>query len=228
MLKLAGNDLAVRDYFTPFNQQKLADKDDDLGSGGPLLLPDQSGAHPHEVLVAGKGGTLYVLDRDNLGQFNPANDNRAVQTISAGGGAFGAPAYWNAHVYWQVSNDVLRDYALRDGRLAAAAQGPDKFPDPGATPTVSANGATNGIVWVIEPKGWRSSDNRAVLHAYDAANVAHELYSSNRNATRDRAGASLHFTIPTVADGRVYIGTKNEVDVYGLLTSAAQTAQSGK
>jgi len=228
VLKLAGNDLAVRDYFTPFDQQKLSDSDSDLGSGGPLLLPDQPGAHRHEVLMAGKGSLLYVLDRDNLGQFNPRDDSRAVQTIQAANEAFGAPAYWNGHVYWQVSYDVLRDYALQNGRLALARQGPDKFGDRGATPTISADGTRNGIAWAIETKNWRSVSNNAVLHAYDASNVARPLYNSNQNGSRDRAGTALRFTIPTVADGRVYVGTKNEVDVYGLLPATTKPTPSPK
>jgi hypothetical protein len=224
-LTLSGQSLNVTDYFTPFNQEKLNDADLDLGSGGPILLPDQPGPHPHLVIVAGKGGTIYVVDRDNMGRFHTGDDSHAVQTITKMESALSAPAYWNQNVYILVSNDVLKDFALKDGRLSPqpVAQANEKFVDPGATPAVSANGTKNGIVWVIQTKGWRSSDRFAVLRAYDAANVSHELFNSETNAARDRAGACLRFTIPTVVNGRVYIGTKSEVDVYGLLPTAGKT-----
>jgi hypothetical protein len=127
-------------------------------------------------------------------------------------------AYWNKNVYFLGSEDVLRDFALERGRLTlkAAARGP-KFTDPGATPTISANNTKDGIVWVIGSKTWNGSDRPAVLHAYDAANVEKELYTTEENSARDRAGTALRFTIPTVVNGRVYVGTKSEVDVYGLL-----------
>jgi hypothetical protein len=143
-----------------------------------------------------------------------------VQTIPAASDILRAMAYWNNHVYFLGSQDVLRDFALEHGRLTlkAAARGP-KFTDPGATPTISANGAKNGIVWVIGTKTWDGGDRPAALHAYDAANVGNELYNSEENSTRDRAGTALRFTIPTVVNGRVYVGAKGEVDVYGLLAA---------
>ena len=131
---------------------------------------------------------------------------------------FGAPAYWNGHVYVLASNDVLKDFSLDRGQLVGpVASGTQRFIDPGATPAISANGSRNGIVWILESKGWRSPDRPAVLHAYDAVNVARELYNSEQVSGRDRAGKCLRFAIPTVANGRVYVGAKSEVDVYGLL-----------
>jgi hypothetical protein len=220
-LSLTRNSLAVRDFFTPFNQQKLNDGDYDLGSGGPVLLPDQPGTHQHVLVVAGKGGGIYVIDRDRMGKFREGDDSHAVQAIQTDDSAFGAPAYWNGHLFFLISDEPLKDFAVKDGKLSQqpVAQASLKFSDPGATPTVSANGSKNAIVWVIETKGWRSQDRQAVLHAYDGSNVAHELYNSEQESARDRAGAALRFTIPTVVDGRVYIGTKREVDVYGLLSS---------
>jgi hypothetical protein len=224
MLKLALTPagLSVADYFTPFNQDKLNAADNDLGSGGTVLLPDQPGAHPHVLIVGGKGGTIYVIDRDHMGKFHAGDDSHAVQTLPAQGSIFGAAAYWNGHVYYLVSNDVLRDYSVQNGRLSLAAQGTVKFIDPGATPTVSANGTKDGIVWAIETKGFQAANRQAVLHAFEAVNVAHELYNSAQNAPRDAAGLTLRFTIPTVANGRVYIGTKGEVDAYGLLPTAGK------
>lgn len=218
-LRLDGRGLVPADYFTPFNQQELNDRDDDLGSGGPVLLPDQPGLHKRLLLAGGKGGVLYVIDRDRMGGYRVGADSHAVQTLLFSGmSLFGAPAYWNGHVYTIAANDVLRDFALRSGRLVQSiAGGLPKYPDGGATPAVSSNGARNGIVWAIATHTWRRGGPPAVLHAYEARNVQNELYSSERNSARDRAGQALRFTIPTVAKGRVYVGTRRELDVYGLL-----------
>lgn len=118
-----------------------------------------------------------------------------------------------------AAHDYLKDFPLKNGMLppVPARQGSVKFIDPGATPTISANGSRDGIVWVIRSKGWRSPDTPAVLYAFDASNVEHELYNSEQNSTRDRAGLCLRFNIPTVAAGKVYVATKNSIDVYGLL-----------
>ena len=213
-LGLAQGNFLLRDYFTPFNQHELNAGDDDLGSGGPVLLPD------HLLVVAGKGGTIYVINRDRMGRYQPEKDTHAVETLrEAGTGAFGAPAYWNRHVYFYCSQDVLKDFALEHGQLSRTpvARGTVRFIDPGATPAVSANGTKSGIVWVLESKGWRSPDRPAVLHAFDAGNVARELYNSEQNSSRDRAGMALRFAVPTIVNGRVYVGAKREVDVYGLL-----------
>jgi len=223
-LALTAKGLEVRDYFTPSDEAKLNATDGDFGSGGPLLLPDQPGPHPHLVLAAGKAAKIYALDRDNLGKFHKGGDTNAVQVVKAGAQSFGAPAYWNGHVYYFLSGDVLRDYALQNGRLSAQpiATGPTKFVDSGATPTVSADGAKNGIVWVLSSKAWNGADQNAMLFAYDATNITREIYNSDQNPTRDRAGMALRFAIPTVANGRVYIGTKRRLDVYGLLPAASR------
>jgi hypothetical protein len=218
-LSLEKGSLQVRDFFTPFNQKELNTDDNDLGSGGPLLLPDQPGPHPHLLMVGGKGASLYVVNRDRMGKYHPGDDSHAVQVLRIGSGIYSAPAYWNQHVYIFAADDVLKDFAVEHGQLSAlpVARGNTTFIDPGATPTVSANGSQNGIVWVLRSKGWRSPDTNAVLYAYDAANVAHQLYNSEQNSARDRAGLCLRFNIPTVANGKVYLGAKREVDVYGLL-----------
>lgn len=218
LLKLSPT-LALKDFFTPFNEVDLKERDNDLGSGGPLLLPDQPGAHPHLLVVAGKGGTIYLLDRDGLGRFHTGGDAVVQALPIAGEGAFSAPAYWSDHLFYLCSHDFLKDFAVRHGRLSGepVRHGSREFIDPGATPTVSANGSRSGIVWVIASKGWRSPDQPAILYAYDASDVTRELYSSSQMGRRDEAGKSLRFTIPTVINGRVYVGTKGEVDVYGLL-----------
>jgi hypothetical protein len=218
-LRLNGHGFEVADYFTPFNESALNSEDDDLGSGGPVLLPDQPGDHPHLLLIGGKGGGLYVLDRDRLGKFQRGGDAQAVQVLSSRSGIYSAAAYWNQHVYLLASNDYLSDYRLEHGKLpmVPSAMSDQRFGNPGATPAISANGIRDGIVWLIETKAWNGSDRPAVLHAYEAANIANELYNTGQVSGRDRVGLTLRFTIPTVANGRVYVPAKREIDVYGLL-----------
>ncbi len=225
-IALTPNGLAVRDYFTPADQEHLNDTDGDFGSGSPILLPDQPAPHSHLLLAAGKSAKLYELDRDNLGHFHAADDSNAVQVVPAGAQSFGAPAYWNGHVFYFLMNDYLRDYALQNGRLSAqpVAKSNTNINDPG-TPAISANGAKNGIVWIVSTKVWNGPDQPAVLFAYDAADVSRELYNSAQNPTRDGAGYALRFTIPTIANGRVYVPTKRRIDVFGLLAPAKGKAK---
>jgi hypothetical protein len=208
----------VSDFFTPFNQLRLQQRDGDLGSGGPLLIPEQSGSHRRLLFFGGKGGGVYLLDRDRLGHFNPEGGRSALQTMQASGMVMGASAYWNGRVYSLWSEDVVRAFDVVGDRLTlrATSGSGHRFQDPGATPTVSANGRTDGIVWLIESKTWNGADRPAVLHAYDAVDLR-ELYSSEMNAGRDRAAMTVRFAIPTVAAGRVYVGTKGQIDVYGIL-----------
>ena len=220
VLKLSskGQGLELLDYFTPFNQAQLNERDNDLGSSGPVLLADQPGAHPHLLVTAGKEGKIYVIDRDHLGKYQPNDDAHAVQTISASRGAFGAMAYWNQNVFFAGSETRLQDFAVEHGLLKLKASGNSRFLDSGATPVVSANGVKDGIVWAASSKNWNEPPGRpAILYAYDAANVSRELYNSEQNSQRDRAGSALRFAMPLVANGRVYLGAKGEVDVYGLL-----------
>jgi hypothetical protein len=211
-LHVTGGDLSVKDIYTPGNQNMLNSRDLDFGSGGPILLPEYGGRRL--MLIAGKQGWLHVLDRDRL-------KSGTVKVVTLGGGIYAAPAYWNGHVFVLSSNDVLKDFAFDRGALpdAPVARGEQTFQNSGAGPVVSANGTRNSIVWLIETKVWNdyNSTKVSILHAYDAANVSRELYHSEQNSARDRAGPSVRFTIPTIASGRVYIGAKGEVDVYGLL-----------
>jgi hypothetical protein len=218
LLKLDSHDLHVGDYFTPFDTDQLNADDNDLGSGGPVLLPDQPGSHPHLALIGGKAPMIYVLDRDRLGQFQPRDNSHAVQTIPTRGGIFGSMAYWNHNVYFLSDGDSLHDYEVSDGKLKFKATSSFTLRDHAATPAVSANGAKDGIVWVVSSKGWNSPDRTAVLHAADASDVTHELYNSEKNRARDHAGLALRFNIPTIVNGHVYVGAKGEVDVYGLLS----------
>jgi len=224
VLKLspAAKNLSLLDYFTPFNQAQLDHNDNDLGSSGPVLLSDQPGPHPHLLVTAGKEGRIYLLDRDHLGKFQPSDDSHAVQTILASRGAFGAMAYWNQHVFFIGSESHIQDFALSNSQLKLKAAGTTRFFDSGATPSISSNGAKDGIVWAASSKNWNEPPHKhAVLYAFDAADVSRELFNTEQNPQRDRPGIALRFAIPTVANGKVYLGCKGQVDVYGLLPAAA-------
>lgn len=216
-LRLTGTGFRVTDYFTPSNADELEAKDHDLGSGGPMLLPDQPGPHSHLAVIGGKGPMIYIIDRDRLGQYQPGNNSHAVQIIPTSGGIYGSMAYWNRHVYVLSDHDALRDYAVTEGKLNFRAASSFKLEDHAATPAVSANSDKDGIVWIVSSKGWASPDRQAVLYAADAADITRLLYASNQNTARDGAGYALRFNVPTIANGHVYVGAKGEVDVYGLL-----------
>jgi len=218
VLKLDPSTLAIRDYFTPHDQEQLSEADADLGSSGPTLLPDQPGSHPHLLLQPTKGGMVYVIDRDQMGKYRRDGDAIVQALKMPGDGAYGAMAYWNGHAFFATSADYLRDYAVSGAglRLAAHATSP-LFENPGATPAVSADGKQNAIVWCIATRTWNGRDRPAVLYAFDATNIAKPIYSSEDNVARDRPSLATRFVIPLVVNGRVYFGTRDEVEVYGLL-----------
>ena len=154
----------------------------DLGSSAAVLLPDAAGSsvHRHLLISAGKEGRIYLLDRDQMGHFNAAGDGQIVQSLEGAiGPLYGGPAYFNNTVYFSASNDVLKAFSISDGQLrtSPASQSSQVFGYPGAIPTVSANGSSNGIVWLLE------GGSGGTLHAYDASNVAHELYNSQMKAS---------------------------------------------
>ena len=212
-LSTAGGGLALVDYFTPYNQLDLNLKDLDLGSAGQILLPDSAGsvAHPHLMIATGKTGQQYLLDRDNLGQFNTGgSDSQIVQTVSGVvGGMWCTPGYFNGVCYFIASGQSLRALAISNGVINSTllAQGPTSIGS--ASPSISANGTNNGIVWALQ------ASSPAVLHAYNATNVAQELYNSSQNSARDNPGSPVKFTCPAVANGKVYISTVNALTVYG-------------
>lgn len=213
------NGLTVADYFTPYNQSTLNDEDHDVGSGGSLLLPDAAGsiAHPHLMVSASKEGTIYLVDRDNMGHYNITDDSQIVQALVAAiGPSFGAPAYFNGKLYYLGIFDALSAYSINNGAIdtGSLTVNGTTFRFPGATPSVSANGTNNAIVWVIQADAAFNS-GPAVLHAYDAYNVANELYSSKLAGTRDNPGPAVKFSVPTVANGKVYVGTQNSLSVFG-------------
>ena len=215
-LKLTNGSLTLSDYFTPYNQASLSAADADLGSGGPLLLPDQSVGPPHLLVSAGKEGTIYLLNRDNMGQFQPGSDSQIVQSLHSAldGGLFSTPTYFENKVYFVAANDSLRAYALSNGLLSLSGLSTTIFGWPGATPVISANGTKDAIVWALQTNG---SGAPAVLHAYAASDVSIDLYSSDQNSVRDNPGAAVKFSVPTIVNGRVYVGTQDRLSVFGLL-----------
>ncbi len=175
------------------------------------------GPHRHLLLQPTKDSTIYVIDRDKMGKFHPDTD-ALVQKLRMPGGGFGAITYWNGHAFFAASDDYLRDYAVKNGQLILSDSSAVKFANPVATPSVSADGTQNAIVWAVATKPWNGPDNKpAVLYAFDATKLSQPIYTSEQNSHRDRAALATRFVIPVVVNGRVYFGTRTEVDVYGLL-----------
>src|ERR1017187_9811481 len=220
----ANSGLAVTDYFTPFDQASLSASDTDLGSGGVLLLPDQSGPNAHLAITAGKAGTIYVLNRDNLGHFQNGSDSQIVQSLpfaigtlsGPSGSAMCTPAWFNGNIYCNGSSDTLKEFAVNSGLLSASpvSQSASNIGFPGATPSVSANGASNAIVWTIQTDAYTVRNGQAVLRAYDATDLTRELYNSTTR--RQPPGLAVKFAVPTVANGKVYVGAVRRLAVYGL------------
>src|SRR5438552_7459764 len=207
--------LKLADYFTPHNTVAESNADTDFGSGGGILLldvTDSGGVTRHLSVGAGKDSIIYVVDRDSMGKFNASTD-QIYQEISGqlGGGVFSMPAFFNNTVYYGAVGDALKAFPVTTARLAAApsSQSTHHFGYPGTTPSVSANGATNGIVWAIENTG-------AILFAYDATDLTKELYNSNQAANgRDHFSGNGKFITPVIVNGKVYVGTPNSVAVFG-------------
>ncbi len=214
-LSTAGG-LKLADYFTPHNTVSESNADQDFGSGGGIVLVDvkDSGGNTRHLSVgAGKDALIYVVDRDSMGKFN-ANTDQIYQEISGqlGGAVFSMPAFFNNTIYYGAVGDVLKAFPVASARLAAvpSSQSTHRFSYPGTTPSVSANGATNAIVWAIENSG-------AVLFAYDATDLTRELYDSNQAANNRDHFSGNKFITPVVVNGKVYVGTSTSVAVFGLL-----------
>jgi hypothetical protein len=210
----------VIDYFTPYNQADLSSADIDFGSANPVILPDQSGSAPHLLLASGKPGILYLINRDKMGHFQSGSDSQIVQSVSAfpntsgvTSGIFMSPAYWNGNVYVSGIDGSVQAFAFAAGKLSKSptSHTAQTFSFPGATLSVSSNGAATGIVWVLDGSG-------GVLYAYDATNLASELYDTTQaSGGRDTPGQPVKFAVPTIANGHAYVGTQTELDVYGRL-----------
>ncbi len=234
-IKLSG-DGQVLSYFTPYNWAALNGPDLDVAGAGPsLILPDQAGANPHLLVSVDKNGTIYLLDRDNMGGHDANDNSNVVQTICD---AFpgrtdcsqlreekddhivrSSPAYWNGYVYFGGQQDNVKAFQLVNGKLTTSpvSKSPTILGFPGATPSVSANGNSNGIVWVID-NGNNGSAWHSTLRAYDATDLSKELYNSRMNLARDDTGTNyVRFTVPTIANGKVYVISQGRISVYGLL-----------
>jgi hypothetical protein len=243
-IKLSTPNLGVLDYFTPFNQSTLDSNDADVGASGTSVLIDGTGGGNY--LVGGsKAGIIYVVNRENMGKYNTTTDGVQQEwTTNPSSHSFSTPAFWNNSLYYFGVNfggtlaGQMYTFNTSGGTFntTAASATPTGFGFAGATPSISGSSATaNGIVWAIDTGQYGTSDTKTVaagptiLHAYDATNLGSELWNSSQNASRDQAGNAVKFTVPTVANGKVYVGTRGsdntigggttfgEIDVYGLL-----------
>ena len=208
--------LSVTDYFAPYDAGLLDEDNLDLGSSGVLLLPDGAGGkvHAHLLVSGSKSGTVYLLDRDNLGHFHPGTDDQIVQSlIGAVGPIFGIPAYFNNTVYFSAAHDQVKAFAVHNGLLSTlpVSSSSETFAELGTVPGISANGAQNGILWTI--------DSAAELHAYDATDLSHQLYQAS-------VGSYVKFSTPTIANGKVYAGTLDSLVVFGLKDPAPGSVAS--
>ena len=221
--------LSLVDWFTPFNQAFLNGQDADLGSSGVVVLPDQTSGPAHLLVAGGKEGRIYLLNRDAMGNYCAScttTDTNILQSFLATPAIFGTPAFWQNKLYLGGTSDALSlfDFDATTGifNTVPSSRSATSFQFPGPTPSISAQGASDGVLWAIDSSRYGVPSayglGAAVVHAYDAANLSSELWNSSQAANnRDTAGNAVKFTVPTVANGRVYIGTRTEIDVYGLL-----------
>jgi hypothetical protein len=238
-----GMNLSVAGWFTPDDQANLAKNDTDLGSGGVVLFPDQTSSSlpVHLLAQMGKEGILYLIDRDNMGQYNATSNGQIVQSFrGTTQGVWGTPALWHNNLYVGGQKDFLKQFIFDPGTElfgeTVASKTTTVFNFPGTTPSVSSRGPSQGIVWAIDASmyGYASPNaagvncstvpvpaacsGPAILHAYDAANLAVEYWNSSMAAnSRDQAGAAVKFVPPTIANGKVYVATRTGIYVYGLL-----------
>jgi hypothetical protein len=242
-----GVDLGLAGWFTPWDQAAISNVDADVGSGAVVLLPDQTTGPPHLLAQVGKGdpnagqAIVFLIDRDNMGQFNAASNNVVQSFPATCCGLWGAPAFWQNGLYFAGAYDGLKVFTFDPStglfNTTASSQSGNVFNFPDATPSISSQGASNGIVWAIDAGlyGYASPNaaggvncyvspppavctGPAVLHAYNATNLATEYWNSTQAANnRDQAGNAVKFVPPTIANGKVYVSTRTEIDVYGLL-----------
>lgn len=225
-MKLSTPGLNVVDWFTPFNEKDLQSVDADLGSSGTSVLFDQT-TGPSYMVGGSKNKVIYVVDRTNMGHHNTTTD-AIVQEWTTDGKSFSTPAFWNNTLYYFGTQSKtthpgqMFSFDTRTGMFAVAPSKstPSGYRFNGATPSISASGpATNGILWALET-GSHGTDHAAalagpaVLHAYDATDISIELWNSSTNAS-DAAGNAVKFTVPTIANGKVYVPTRGNDDTEG-------------
>jgi hypothetical protein len=225
LLRLSVNSTAgsftVVDRFTPFNQSLLTADGENLGSSGALLLPNQSSGPAHLAVIGGVPGVLYLVNRDNLGGYTLGGPDKVLGKLNLNGAIYSTPVFWQGSLYTSATGQNLSAYPLSNGVLASvpSALSPETFTFPAPSPVISANGASNGILWVVDASGWGAdfaAATPAILRAYQATNLGDEIYNSSVNSA-DAAGLAVKFAVPTVANGKVYVGTQGELSVYGLL-----------
>ena len=224
ILRLGSGDLSVVDYFKPSNDGFLRQNDADLGSGAAIVMPDNSSNTPHELIGGGKDGRIFVIDRDNMGQFQMTD--HIIQVVQTGvtqfDNIYSTPTFWNGNVYYHCANDVVRAFSWdsNTGLLSSSptSKGTKIYGVHGATASLSANGSSDAILWEIESTNVLTG-GPAILHAYNALDVSKQLYSSQMFGPRDMAGPAVKFVVPSVVDGHVYVGTGSELDIYGLFGS---------
>jgi hypothetical protein len=217
-----GSNLSELDYFEPSNETYLSNNDVDFGSGGAIIMPENSSQYPHELIGGGKDGRIFVMNRDNMGGFGMTNN--VIQTVQTGtqqnDNIFSTPTFWNGTIYYHCAQDVVKAYYWypSTGLLSTSpvSQGSITYGGHGANSSLSANATSDAVLWEIDTTNAQSG-GAAIVHAYNAVNLSQELYNTTQAGSRDTAGPAVKFTVPTVADGHVFIGTATEVDVYGLL-----------
>jgi len=221
-LRLQDTSLNVLDFFKPSNEQLLRDNDADLGSGSCIIMPDNPSQYPHELIGGGKDGRIFVVNRDNMGQYQMSD--HVIQEVQSGtqqyDNIFSTPTLWNNTIYYHEAQDVVQAFSWdpNTGLISSSPtmQGTIVYGGHGANTSVSSNGGSDGILWDLDTSKSKSG-GAAILHAYAAGNLKNELYNSSQAGGRDIAGPAVKFTLPTIADGHVYVGTASELDIYGLL-----------
>jgi hypothetical protein len=239
---LNGVNLSISGYFTAYDQGTLAQEDGDLGSGGVVLFPNQTGSGPQHLLTeVGKEGVVYLIDRDNMGQYNQNNNNQIVQSFNGPAyGQWGVPALWQNNLYTGGQYDAVRQFSFNPStelfNTNVASQTPEAFGYPGTSPSVSSQSGSHGVLWATDSGMYGYANPNvsgvncsqvpvppacsgpAILHAYNATNLSQEYWNSSQAPNnRDQAGNAVKFIPPTIANGKVYVGTRTEVTVYGLL-----------
>ena len=233
-LQLSGA-LHVSSYFAPSDQGSDQANDNDFGAGGSaVVLNVPSGSPRHLVIGGGKDGSLYLLNGDSMGGLG---DSNARQQFNIGNSIFATGAFWNNNFYIAGVYGPLLSYSFNSStnlfNTSAVSRSSSTYGFPGATPSASSNGTSNGIVWALNNTSYCTPQSLGcgptVLHAYNASNLTSDLWNSSM-VSADAAGNAVKFTVPTIANGKVYVGTRGnntgggygsttvsgELDVYGL------------
>lgn len=219
----AGGNFTVLGTFTPFNQLEMSSNGQSFGTSGALLLPNQNSGPPHLAVIGGETGVLYLVNRDSMGGFTQGGPDKVLGTLNLNGAIYGTPVFWQGVLYTTATGQNLSEYPLSNGAFTTIPSGnsAETFAFPPPSPVISANGTSNGIVWVVDSSEYGAGGAAAapaVLYAYDATNLGNEVYNSSANVA-DAAGLAVKFAVPTVANGKVYVGTQGELSVYGLVGS---------